>query len=163
MADSSDVETALVTQVDAILYPSGHSGAVPLSVLGVAARIERGWPNQVDLDADLRAGYVNVSVWGRVNTEKSVARYPLDRTEGPIPPASYTLAAAGQVVTVGGAAPTPYSAQNLAVFVNGKPYVYQALAGATASAIAAALQALIVVGVPGTTVAGPAITLPASA
>jgi hypothetical protein len=73
------------------------------------------------------------------------------------------VAAAGQVITVAGAAPATYTPQNLAVFVNGRPYVYQALAGQTPAQIAAALQALILVGVAGTTVSGTAITLPASA
>jgi hypothetical protein len=163
MADGSDVEIALVTLVDAILYPTGKVGAIPLTVLGVASRIERGWPDQVALDADLRLGYVNASIYGRPNTEKSTARYPLDRVQGTIQPTTYTLSAAGQVVTVGGAAPGTYTPQNLAVFVNGKPYVYQALTGQTPAQIATALQALIVVGVAGTTVAGAAITLPATA
>lgn len=163
MADSSDVEIALVTAIDTILYPTGKVGNPPPSILGVAARIERGWPDQVALDADLRAGYVNVSVFARQSTERSTTRYSTQREDGAVQATSYTLAAAGQVVTVGGAAPAIYTPQNLAVFVNGRFYVYQALTGQTPAQVAAALQALIVAAVAGTTVVGAAITLPASA
>lgn len=170
MATQSDVEDALANLIAAALYTTP---GVPPSVVGYPVKIYAGWPDPGTLDIDmaeqLTAGQPNgkptaahVSIYPLPN-ERNTTRYKAVEQELPAPATTYTLAAAGQVITVGGAAPVTYAAQNLAAFVNGKPYVVQATAGQTVASLAAALQALIVVGVPGTTVNGAAITVPAGA
>lgn len=164
MASISDVENALTTIIAAILYPTGS----PPCILGYPVKIYAGWPSPQDLDRDMtetaagKPAAAHVSVFP-LAPERNTTRYPPDREENAAPATTYTLVAAGQVVTVGGTAPVTYTPQNLAVFVNGKPYVVQATAAETAAQLATALRALIVVDVPGTTVVGAAITLPAGA
>lgn len=161
MTDQADVENALVDQVGAILYPNGLSGSPPLTVVGAAAKIFRGWPNGVDLDADLLTSVINVSIYPVPRMERNVTRYTPTWRAGAISPATYTLATSGRTITVGGV-PAAY-VQNLAVFVNGSPYTYQSTGSDSASTVAASLQALINAGVPGTTVSGAVITVPVGA
>src|SRR5579862_3521069 len=60
MADQSDVEDALVALVASALYPNGTN---VLAANGTLSRVYRGWPEAAALDADLAAGWVNVSVF----------------------------------------------------------------------------------------------------
>lgn len=164
MATISHVQQALQDLIYAVLYPT----AAPPSVLGYPVKIYPGWPDPQTLDADMVETAPGVPTAAHVTiyplpAERNTTRYPNERTEHPAPAVTYSLSVAGQVVTVGGAAPSPYVAQNLAVFVNGKPYVVTALSGQTLAQIATALRALIVVDVPGTTVVGAQITVPAGA
>lgn len=164
MATVANVEQALQDLIYAALYPN----AAPPSVLGFKVKIYPGWPDPGTLDEDMVETADGIPTAAHVAiyplpSERNTTRMPNERTEHPAPAVTYGLTVAGQVVTVGGAAPNPYVAQNLAVFVNGKPYVHQALAGQTPAQIAAALRALIVADVPGTTVVGAQITLPAGA
>jgi hypothetical protein len=78
-----------------------------------------------------------------------------------IQPTTYSLTASGQVVTVGGASPTTYYPQNLALFLNGKPYVYQATAAQTAAQVASGLASKAAVDFPSISVTGAQITAPA--
>jgi hypothetical protein len=163
VASITDVENALVALISGVLYP----GAPP-SILGYPVDIYAGWPDPATLDADMVETSPGIPTKAHVSVyplpgERNTTRYPTTRTAGPLPDATYTLTASGQMVTVGGAAPGTYFVQNLAIFVNGTPYVYQATAAQTAAQIAAGLQALIVSGVSGTTVSGAVITLPATA
>ena len=159
MADVSDAANVLVAQAQAVLYPSGT--AAP-SVAGVPIRIFVGWPVPHQLDADIAAGTVQVSVFPR-DEERNTTRWPTDWKETARGTATLTLSAAGQVVTVGGTLPAAGNPQSLAVFVNGTAYAYLVQAGDTLASIAAALAALIVVDVAGTAASGAAITLPAAA
>lgn len=164
MAGLSDVENALVDLITGALYPS--AGAPP-SVVGFPVKIYPGWPDAGTLDTDMvetagKPHAAHVSVYP-LPQERNTTRYRPESEEKPAPATTYGLAAAGQVVTVSGAAPAPYVAQNLAVFVNGRPYVTQAAAGATPAQLATALAALIVADVPGTVAAGANVTLPATA
>lgn len=160
MATISQVEAALGALINTVLYPNG----TPPSALGYPVKIYAGWPDPETLDIDLvetsgspKAAHVSIYP---LPTERNVTRYSSTEAVGTPNPATYTLAASGQQITVGGT-PAAYL-QNLAVLINGTPYLTQATNLAT-TAIAAALQALIVVGVPGTTVSGSVITLPAGA
>lgn len=162
MADLSDVLTALGTLIGTALYPSGASGENPSPVAGIPVRVEMGWPSPQSLDSAVIAGKAHVSIYPRPE-ERNTSRIPEDWQTTVTNPATFTLVQAGQVVTVGGAQPGNYYPQNLAIFANGKPYLVQAANTDTPSSLAAALQALIVVAIPGTTVIGPAITFPNSA
>lgn len=163
MASVSTVEDALAALVTATLYPTGS----PPSVVGYPVKVYAGWPDPATLDADMvetagKPAAAHVSIYP-LPVERNVTRYPGDRRDNTLPAATYTLMTNGQAITVGGSAPSPYSPQNLGVLVNDVAYVAQASAGQTPAQIAAALQALIVAGVAGTTVAGSTITLPAGA
>ena len=73
MADLSDVMTALSQQTEACLYPNGTTN--PLSpVNGSQTRIFPGWPESDQINKDLTAGNVTVSIYtGR--TEKNTTRF----------------------------------------------------------------------------------------
>jgi hypothetical protein len=165
MATISQVSDALCDFITALIYPDGTSQP---SVVSHAVKIYPGWPNPQQVDIDMVEEPLgvpaasHVAVWPSP-VGRNTTRHPVQREELPTPAATYTLGAAGQVITVAGAAPNPYVRQNLAAFVNGKPYVVGAGAGATPAQLATALQALIVADVPGTSVVGAQITLPAGA
>ncbi|MBV8613721.1 MAG: hypothetical protein JOY66_08095 [Acetobacteraceae bacterium] len=131
MADQSDVETALVTLASAALYPSGTQAA---SVPGVDCRVYRGWPNAAALDADLRAGVVNVTVFpgqgGRVTT-----RYQQQWAASPTP-ATLTALASGLSVSFGGSADL---GQLAGILVDQRTYAYRTQLGDTPAAVAANL------------------------
>lgn len=162
MADLSDVEGAICDLVASVLYPGGLAGPLPQ----VPVKIYAGWPDKVTLDEDLPADRparaFHISVFG-AKTERNTTRAARREHQGPRKAPTYGISVAGQVVTVTGAAPAPYHPQNLAVFVNGVPYVVQATDGQSSSQVAAALHALIAVDVMAATVLGSAITLPPEA
>src|SRR5947209_3769442 len=136
MADLSDIEAVLVSAVTQALYPNGTAGP---SAAGQPCRIFRGWPSRHNLDADLRAGVVNISVYP-LGPEQDVTRYTTDWQELPSPPVRLTMAVAGHTVTIGG---TPSCPLNAAVLVNGQAFVYPLQAQDTPTTIATALAALI--------------------
>jgi hypothetical protein len=133
-------------------------------VTGTPIIVYYGWPVSEQLDADLAAAspVCNVSVYPRPQ-ERNTTRYLGQYQQTSLNTTLLTLTKAGQTVTVGGAIPPAGNTHNLAIFVNGIPYVYQVLVADTLSTIAAAMAALIVVGVSGTTASGAVITIPSSA
>lgn len=138
MADLADVENALVSTVVGALYPNGTSSP---SALGVDCRVYRGWPLAASLDADLRAGKVNVSVYAQPGVEKNTTRFSAEwKTMTPANPL-ITLAVAGNAVTVGGS----IQAGDIATIKIGgrEAYSVAVQAGATLASIASALAALI--------------------
>lgn len=159
MADQSDVEVALVSTIADVLYPSGVVGYPPATVLGCPARVGRGWPDAVSLDQDLRASILDVTVYPRPGAERNTTRFTPQWTVTAGPqPQTLTLTAAGQAITVAGAQPSPFYFHNLAVVTAGGVfYAYKTQSTDTPTTIAAALAAEI----PGATVAGPVITVPA--
>lgn len=163
MASISDVEAALVGLINGVIYPTGS----PPSALGYPVKIYAGWPDPGTLETDMtetagKPGAAHVSVYP-LPSERNTTRYPSERVEKAAPVTTYTLTAQDQTITVGGAAPSTYVAQNLAAFVNGRPFVVQAQAGDAPAALAAALQAAIDASFPGSTLSGSTITLPPTA
>lgn len=163
MAAISDVELALRDLIAGVLYPAGQRA----SDLAHEVKIYAGWPDPQQLDADLVETEgaplaAHVSIYP-LPAERVTTRFSDEWREKPIPTATYQIAAAGQTVTITGAAPNPYFAQNLAVIVSGAPYAVRATAGQSAAQVAQALRAAINADFPGTTVAGAVITLPTSA
>lgn len=163
MADLSDVINALGQLASAALYPGQNPPAGKSPLAGVNVLVQDGWPDPNTLRDQLARGWAQVSVYP-TPMERNVTRYPREwlQTEG-LQAKTFTLAQAGQQVTVGGVQPAVFYGQNLAVFVNGKPYIYRTVQTDTPSTIAAALQALIAADLGGTSVAGPTIALPAIA
>lgn len=159
MADLSDVENALAQIISDTLYPAGIPGGFePASpVASVPVICYPGWPNSATLDEDLAKGKVHVSVFA-LDGERNTTRYPKDWQE--LVPAVTTLIAlvSGQTITIGGTVSTP---QNVMAAVNDLPFVYAVQAGDALSDIAAGLAALIAVSIPGTTSAGPVVSVPA--
>ncbi len=153
MADVIDVQNALTGLIAAALYPNGTGQA---SVSGGAIAVYAGWPpSNSGLDADLLAGKCHVTVFPK-GEERNTTRYSTDQQV--IMPATPTLTAtvAGQAVTIGGTVTVP---QNVGLIINGKPYTYAVLVSDTLTTIAAALAALVVVDIAGTTSAGAVITV----
>lgn len=135
MADQSDVEATLVSLVSAALYPNG-TGAT--SIPGPDCRIYRGWPNAPALDADLRAGIVNVTVFPSHGPGRVTTRYQQEwsSTAG-IP--TLTASVSGQSVSFGGRADP---GQLAGILIDGMTYPYRTQVGDTPASVAANLAAL---------------------
>ena len=164
MATETHVSDALADLVVAALYPTDPN----TSAVGHDVKVYAGWPDPGTVDADMveQGGLPlasHVSIWPAPGTDRNVTRYQGRRVTDPLPAPTYTLTAAGLVVTVGGAAPNPYSPQNLAIVVAGVAYVVTATAGQTPDQVAAALGAKLSLAIFGVIVAGPAIILPTGA
>ncbi|CAJ0705844.1 hypothetical protein [Ralstonia holmesii] len=153
MADISDVSSALVTAIAGIVYPNGT--AQP-SITGAAVAVFAGWPDSVQLRADLAAGKVNVSVFPPPNMMRIIDSSMSDWSTPTAPVNTLTLTLSGQTVTVGGTVSTP---QNAALVVDNKAYVYAVQAGDTLASIAAALASAVSVDQTATS-AGAVVTIP---
>lgn len=158
MADVSDVANALVALCTGVVYPNGVQTELQASVVGPPIRLYPGWPVKAQLDADMLAGVCHVNVYPRPQ-ERNTTRYTPKFQQTSVNTATLTLTGVQQTVTVGGTIPPSSNPHNLAVFVNGVPYLYQPLTTDTLTTIAAALAALI----PSATSAGAVITVPTSA
>jgi hypothetical protein len=159
MADEYDVMDVLAGMSAQAVYPNGTSQP---SSAGAPVIFYAGWPTASRLDADLKAGKIHVTVFARPE-EKNTTRYMTQTESVPATTPTLTLSVSGQAVTVGGAIPSPFTAHNLAVFVNARPYLYAVQQSDTLTSIATALAALIAVDVAGTTSSGPVITVAAGA
>lgn len=157
MADVSDVQTTLVGLIAGALYPNGTGQP---SAVGANCRVGSGWPSKPQLDADLDAGIVNVSVYP-TSIEHKTTRYMQGWQEINRFAPTVTLAGAGQTITVGGTISAPFRAQNVAVLMGGHAFAYAVQASDTLTTVASALAALIAAVYPGTTSSGAVITLPA--
>lgn len=155
MADISDVLNVITAQCTALVYPNGTSQP---SVADVTVRVYPGWPASSSLDQDLQLGNVNVSIFPS-GPEKNTTRYQTKPHVMSIAQATLTLTAEGSSVTVGGAMPTPFKTHNMAVLIASKAFIYPVQASDTLTSIATALATLIAATYPGTTSAGPVITV----
>jgi hypothetical protein len=159
MADLSDVENALVSLIAQALYPNGTGQASAAG--GVPCVVYAGWPVPAQLDADLAAGKVHISVFPRAE-ERNTTRFGQDWQPLTANTPTLTLTVDGQTVTVGGSIPPANNPHNVVVMANGKPYVYAVLTTDTLPSIATALAALIAADIVGTVAAGAVITLPST-
>lgn len=156
MADISDVMNVLAATCASYLYPSGTSQP---SVTGGLIRVFEGWPTASSLDADLQSGVVNVSIYP-IGPEQNVTRYQPKQIVQSVNSPTLTLTQSGNKVTVGGVMPSPFAVQNMAVIINGAPFIYPVQQTDTLTSIATGLTALINPAYPGTSNSGPVITLP---
>lgn len=167
MADLSDVSDAFVALIAGYLYPNGPRAP---SLLGFEARVFAGWPLPPELEKDLAQlpSISNISVYPRPD-EHNTFRYVSEEYEEVSRPAPTltltpsTNADASMLVTIAGTIPASGSPQNLAVFVNGKPYLHQVQPTDTLMSIAETMATAIVADVPGTLTAETAIWLPPEA
>lgn len=154
MADLSEVENVLVSTITQTVYPAGTGNP---SVVSAGCKIYRGWPVPANLDADLAAGLINISVFPQ-NTETPTTRYTKDWQELPVTAPALTLTVSGTTITVGGTSSSPL---NAATIVNRKGYVYPVQSSDTLASIATGLAALINADTPATSL-GAVITVPAA-
>ena len=137
MADQSDVETALVNAAMAALYPQGLSGP---SVCGAPVRLYRGWPESSALDADLAAGYVNITVFPEETGERNTTRYlPQWSNPAPVTP-TLTAAMTPDSVTLAGSAG---AGQIAGILADAETYVYPCQNGDAPANVAANLASQI--------------------
>lgn len=151
MADLSDVESVFVSTIAQIIYPNGTANP---SIVNAGCRIYRGWPIPANLDTDLAAGMINISVYPQ-DIEQRMTRYPDDWQELSNNAPALTLTVSGNTITVGGTVSSPL---NAAALVNGAGYVYAVQPGDTLNSIATGLAALINAVTPATST-GPVITI----
>lgn len=162
MASISDVETAIQSLIEATVYPNGS----PPSALGYPVKIYAGWPDPATLDADMveaakdgRPTAAHLSIYP-LPSGRNVTRYQGQRLTKRIETPTYGVALLGQVVTITGSPPGTYFPHNIAVVVDGFPYMVQATPGQTAAEVAAALLSAIGADFPAATRTGAQITLP---
>ncbi|MFZ0270992.1 MAG: hypothetical protein WAL34_03995 [Acidobacteriaceae bacterium] len=124
-------------------------------------KLFRGWPIPANLDTDMAAGTVDVSIFP-TRVETNATRYGKGYQALPLPAPTLTLTASGDRLTVGGTVEVP---QNVAALVKtaagtfGCSYGVQA--NNTLASIATGLAALINADTPATS-SGPVITIPAA-
>jgi hypothetical protein len=154
VADISDVEAALVTTIAGVVYPNGLTNPSGLPSAR-AAKIFRGWPNSAALDADLKSGLVDISVFPLPGHSRLTTRYPTDWR--PLSRQSVTLTATTTPTT---ATFSGTGALGLLAGVRlaGLAYVYPLISQDTPATVAAALAALV----PGASSDGPVLTVPAA-
>lgn len=159
MADLVDVENELVTFVTAALYPSGATAGAA-SIAGPVCKVYRGWPVPASLDADLKAGIVNVSIFAEASGEKNTTRCQTDWQQVTAASPLVVLSVVNNVVTVSGS----IQAGDFACVKVGirNAYSVPVSVGSTTATIAAALAALIVVNFAGTVAVGSVITIATS-
>jgi hypothetical protein len=152
VADLSDIENVLVSLITQAVYPNGTGEP---SVAAAPCKIYRGWPIPANLDADLAAGTINISVFPQ-DVEQRTTRYSRAWMPLSIPTAALTLTVSGETITLGG---TPSSPLNAAAVINGQGFVYAVQPSDTLTTIATGLAALINVSISATSSA-PVITIP---
>lgn len=168
MADISDVTSQLVAIISGLLYPNGTANP---PIVRTNTRVYIGWPVPEQLDIDLAntvAGNAtdlaicHVSIFP-LPSERNTTRYLQQWQPVTLNTPTLTLTAAGQTVTVGGTIPPAVNPHNAVIFANGIPYVYAVQPADTLNSIASALATLIAIAIPGSSSAGPLVTLPAGA
>jgi hypothetical protein len=136
MADVSDVEAVLTSVLTQQIYPSGTSEP---SIVNTPCKIYRGWPIPANLDSDLAAGIINVSVFPQA-LETNVTKYQRKWLELPVAEPTLTVEVFANTITILG---VPSSPLNVAAIVNGTAYVYAVQPSDTLTSIATGLAALI--------------------
>lgn len=136
MADIADVEAALVGLVTLALYPNGM---VAPSSVDASCRIYRGWPTPAGLDADLKAGTANVSIFPDGAPGRIMTRYPAEWHGRPAEPTLIASVAGAGVTFAGSADP----GQVAGILVLGRTFAYRTVAGDTPASVAANLATLI--------------------
>ena len=135
MADISDVMNTMAAQITGYVYPNGTGQT---SVTGKTIKVYPGWPTSSSLDADLQNDLTNVSIFP-AGTERNVTRYRPKQNVMSIQTPTLTLTAAANVVTVGGAMPSPFTVHNLALLVDKQPFIYSVQSTDTLTSIATGL------------------------
>jgi hypothetical protein len=155
MAGVGDVEAALRDACAVAVYPSGPASP---SVTGALVRVERGWPQAVNLDKDLAQGIAHVSVVVASGMTRDTTRFPNTWQLVNQPTPTLTASVSGATVTFGGAGGAGQVA-GLAIGagITLAAYAYRLAATDTPANVAAAFAASI----PGATSTASIVTLAA--
>src|SRR5579883_2940465 len=153
MADLVDVENTLQSIISAGLYPNGTGQP---SVTGDTFKIGRGWPAPADLDANLKAKIVTVSIYPLPN-ERNVTRYPLDWETSAAASPKVTATISGNTITIGGTIQAGDFVMVKVGFV--KAYSVSVGSGSTLATIAAAIVSAMIADFPGTAAVGSVVTV----
>lgn len=142
MADSSDVENALVALVANAVYPNGTaSDSAMIGPAGpVACRIYRGMPNAPALDSDLLHGAVHVTVFTDATPVRNTTRFPRIWQEVAPAPATLNVSVAGITASFSG---TCAAGQLAGIAVDGATFPYAVQARDTPPTVASNLAALL--------------------
>ena len=137
MADQSDVETALVSAITAMLYPNGSSSA---GLLAQTVKIYRGWPNTASLRTDLAARTLNVTVFPLPHTSRNTTRWAEGLIQASTVTPSLTVSVSGTSATFAGSADT---GQLAGLLVDQLAVVHRTVTADTPELVAASLAQLI--------------------
>lgn len=149
MADLSDVLTAIANTLGTAFYPNGTASA---SVINAPVRVYPGWPVPANLDADLAASTVNVSIYPLAMERVAALTSPDAQTQA-ITPALLSLSVSGNQITVGGGIQVGDVAT---ISRNGSISTYAVLAADTLSSVASGIASAM-----GGTASGTVVTAPA--
>ncbi len=152
MADISDVEDALCSLIENIVYPGGVGKS---SITGSLVKIYRGWPSNRTLNNDLANGTDTVTVFSAPHTTHDTSRYARVWKTVSVTEPSITIAVVGGTVTLSG---SPGVGQTVGLIVDGVGYAQAVAATDTLESIASALAADI----PGAVSEGSQIEIAAS-
>jgi len=159
MANVLDVADALVSLIASAIYPDGTDN--PSVFGGIDCKISSGWPMPAQLDTDLSAGLVNISVYNKPGMGRNVTvNGDQDWVQKIAPVPTLTAVISGQTVTIGGTVSVP---QLVAVLVQNKQYVYVVQSGDTLALVAQGVLALLQADYPSASRSGAVITMPSSA
>jgi len=143
MADLSNIYDAFTAALNQVFY----AGATPTpgqvsTVTGSVVRIYPGWPAADQLNIDLAAGVVTVSIFAPPGAYRNTTRYPLNwvTKTAPVTTVTATVDETGTEVTIGGTVSIP---QNIAVLVDGHFAKYAVQIGDTLNSIATAVAAAV--------------------
>lgn len=152
MADSSDVEAAIVGLIVGALYPNGTSR--PGAIASICS-VERGWPTEADIRQATTSGKQIIRVHAVSGMGADAERYLRIETgkAGLAPTLQVSLA--DPVATFSGASTAGLV---VAVVSGGHAYSYTTVEADTPTSVAAAVAALIT----GATASGADVTLPDS-
>lgn len=153
MADLSDVTAAIATIVSNAIYPNGTSSP---SVSGGPVRIAEGWPIPAQLDADLKVGTAQITIFPMAGNQ-SATYQPLNRYDIISQNAhGMTATVSNTQVTLSG---TPSQNEYCTIIVDGTPY---SRSDVTAAAILSELLSDILPKYPSASITGQTLTIPGS-
>jgi len=155
MADIDDVSNAIASLVTTAVYPNGISQP---SISGGQVRIFPGWPLPAQLDADMKAGISNVSIFPMAGATATPFQI-LDEWYTIVPPVhGMVVSVVGNAVTLTG---TPGSTEFCALVLDRKLAFSEI--GLTSAAILSALLADILTNYPSSSITGSTLTIPGAA
>jgi hypothetical protein len=159
MADITDVQNALLSEIASVLFPTGYLyGAATTSLIGPTIRLYAGWPQPQQFDADLKAGIAHVTIFTDAPMARNTTRYERVWASAPLVAPTLLATVSGQTVTISG---TPSASQiaGIQIFHNA-PAAYRCGPSDTTATVAASLAALLAYASP--TVSGSVITFPST-
>ena len=162
MSDLADIENALINLCAGVAYPSGDPtiDGVLSPVTGAVVRVFRGFPQAAQFEADVAAGAAQVAVYPEHGMTRDVTKFSPVWQQASVKAPTFTATIANNAITFGG---VPSAGQVAGVqYGAGRLLTGQAVrlvATSTASGVALAMSAKI----PGSSVAGPVLTMPANA